>query len=274
MLNTTSENRRIEDWIAAPTATEQAVAAFAPIALSELGEAELLNRVETKYVVSAEMLPTLLTEIRHDYRVLSIEGQRLNRYKTLYFDSADFTLYHRHHAGAANRYKVRSRQYVETDTTFLELKHKTNKKRTLKQRIPTGDFLRVIDRKSGDFLRARCPHNIDTLYGRLLTYYTRITLVSRHTAERVTIDLDLSFAWESRHEALSDIAIIEVKRAPHSAESAFARQLRTQHVRPARFSKYCIGVSLIYPQVKHNNFKPQLRLLNKLSQGTNHAYQH
>ena len=256
------------------TEVEQAVAQFAPISLAEIGNAALLDRVETKYVVSAEILPTFLNAIHADYDVLSIEGQRLNRYKTLYYDSADFDLYRRHHAGGANRYKVRARQYVETGVNFLEIKHKDNKRRTRKQRYATDTFMRVIDPTSGEFLRQRYPHNVALLYGRLLTNYTRITLVSRHDAERVTIDLDLSFEWEGRCEALANIAIVEIKRAPHSAESRATQQLRQQRIRPERFSKYCIGVCLIYPQVKHNNFKPTLRLLNTLSRGKTYAYQH
>ena len=273
-MNIANTNTDFDNCRAVLTTIEQAVAAFAPISLDEIGKAALLDRVETKYVVSAEILPTLLRAIRADYDVLSIEGQRLNRYRTLYFDSAEFDLYRRHHAGGANRYKVRTRQYVETGINFLEIKHKDNKSQTRKQRYETDSFLRVIDAESGEFLRHRYPNNVDLLYGRLLTNYSRITLVSRHDAERVTIDLDLSFEWEGRTETLANIAIIEIKRAPHSAESRATRQLRQQRVRPKRFSKYCIGVSLIYPHVKHNNFKPTLRLLNKLSQGTTHAYQH
>lgn len=274
MLNMTTPETNFENWVAAPTAIEHAVAAYTPISLAELGDAALLNRVETKYVVSADFIPTFLNAIRTDYTVLSIDGQRLNQYRTLYFDSADFALYRRHHAGATNRYKIRARQYVETDTTFLELKHKDNKRHTTKQRRETDKFMRVIDRPSGDFLRHHYPYSVDVLYGRLLTNYTRMTLVSRHSAERVTIDLDLNFEWDESDITLENVAIIEVKRAPHSTDSRAIAQLREQHQRPQRFSKYCIGVSKMYPHVKHNNFKPTLRLLNKLSQGASHAYQH
>jgi len=32
------------------------------------------------------------------------------------------------------------------------------------------------------------------------------------------------------------------------------------------FSKYCIGVSLLYDQVKRNNFKPQWLYIDKITQ--------
>lgn len=38
------------------------------------------------------------------------------------------------------------------------------------------------------------------------------------------------------------------------------------------FSKYCIGVSLLYPAVKHNRFKPKLQLINKLMKETSNVY--
>ncbi len=42
-----------------------------------------------------------------------------------------------------------------------------------------------------------------------------------------------------------------------------------QHcVRSTGFSKYCMGVSLLYPDVKHNNFKAKQRLVARLTQGS------
>ena len=59
-----------------------------------------------------------------------------------------------------------------------------------------------------------------------------------------------------------------------SHDSDMAQQLRQHHVRATGFSKYCVGISLIYPQVKHNNFKPKLRIVEKLAQEQSHVYTH
>lgn len=282
-VDTATRTNRFANWVAAPTAvaapplvavptpTEQVLAAFAPVAPKQLGK-RVPNRAETKYVVSADLLSPFLNAMRDDYDVLVRKGQRLNRQRTLYFDSADFNLYRRHHAGAANRYKVRSRHYAGTGKNILEIKHKDQRKRTHKIRYQTDAWLRAIDPKTGDLLRHHYPHSVDLLYGQLLTDYSRITLVSRTVAERVTIDLDLRFEGDGRREALSHIAVITLKHAPHAGQSAARAQLRRLGQRPQRFSKFCIGVSLIYPQVKHNNFKPTLRLIHTLSQGAFHAY--
>jgi hypothetical protein len=102
--------------------------------------------------------------------------------------------------------------------------------------------------------------------------YSRITLVSRHRQERVTIDLNLSYSWNDQTIRLPHIAIVEIKQEGFSNQSDVARQLRLHQVRSTGFSKYCVGISLMYPELKNNNFKPKLRLVEKLAQGQSHVY--
>jgi hypothetical protein len=40
--------------------------------------------------------------------------------------------------------------------------------------------------------------------------------------------------------------------------------MRALGVRPTGFSKYCVGLLLTQPEIKHNRFKPQLRQLRQL----------
>ncbi len=65
-------------------------------------------------------------------------GKRLNHYRTLYFDTPDFELYLLHVNGRADRYKVRSREYTDTHLSYLEVKHRTPKDRTIKERLSTA----------------------------------------------------------------------------------------------------------------------------------------
>jgi hypothetical protein len=71
--------------------------------------------------------------------------------------------------------------------------------------------------------------------------------------------------------ALPAIVIAEVKQADPNRNSHFIQQMHAANIRPAKFSKYCIGVSALYPTVKHNNFKPQLRLIEKIMRDNNHV---
>ena len=74
---------------------------FAPTTLAEMDAVALLNRTDTKYLLTTSRLGALLEALAGEYLVLEIGGARLHHYQTLYFDTPDFALFRRHHAGAA-----------------------------------------------------------------------------------------------------------------------------------------------------------------------------
>lgn len=257
-----------------PTAGQPHFAAlaarFAPIGLAEMSAVALQDRLDTKFVLSEGQLYDALTALVADYRVLDIHGVRLNRYRTLYYDTADFALFRQHHDGRRNRYKVRARSYVDSRLSFLEVKRKLKRNRTVKERLPTAVLLTRLTPEANAFLNDTLPFAPDELEPRLWDEYTRITLVSRHDQERLTLDLSLRFACH-QHNAppgraiiLPGVAVAEVKQGAHNRNSLFIGRMRAMGVRPIKFSKYCAGVALLHEGVRHNNFKPKLRLVNKL----------
>lgn len=242
------------------------LARFDPISLSEMESVALLDRTDTKYVMGVSQLYRALTQIMAQYRVLEVNGTRLNHYQTLYFDTRDFALYEQHHNGLRSRYKVRIREYVDSDLAFWEVKHKTNRNRTIKARKQTQELKTSIVGQAGDFLDTHTPFDTGELEPKLWNEFLRITLVSEHHPERLTLDLNLAFAWQNESVALPGIAIAEVKQEHVSQQSDFIREMRAQGIRPTRFSKYCAGVYMLYDDVKINNFKPRIRLVKKLMQ--------
>lgn len=248
------------------------LAQFEPISLAQMEGVALLNRTDTKFVLEAGQLYRALAGLRHRYRVLEIEGVRLNHYQTLYFDTADFILYRRHHAGGRNRYKVRSRAYLDSQLSFLEVKRKVDKNRTIKNRVRTPALVTRMTAETDDFMDAYFPLDPQALEPKLWNDFYRITLVSKQQQERLTLDLNLNFGGGDQQMSLPGVVIAEVKQAGLNRNSDFMGQMRALHVRPTGVSKYCIGVSLLYPAVKHNRFKPNLQLINKLMKGTNNVH--
>jgi hypothetical protein len=244
---------------------------YAPISLAKMENVALQNRTDTKYVLSVATLQQIMPQLADDYSTLVVNGQRLSDYRTLYFDTASFDLYQRHHAGVLDRYKVRSREYVESDLAFLEVKHKTNKGRTIKDRMKTRELVAAIEGETAVFLQDTYPHNAAELEPKLWVEYSRITLASLRHKERVTIDVNLRYTWEGQTISLPHIAIVEVKQEGIPRHSDIVDQLRQYRIRTTGFSKYCVGISLIYPELKHNNFKSKLRLVEKLA-GEQHVY--
>jgi len=243
---------------------------FEPITLAEMDGAALLDRSELKYVLPQHLLLPLLSELRDAFQVLVVAGQPFSHYRTLYFDTADLAMYRRHHAGAPDRYKVRAREYVDSHVAFLEVKHKTGLRHTVKNRIPTELPVTALPRHAAGFLAQACPYPVDVLTACLWNDYTRITLVSKQRTGRVTLDLDLAFAWGEQRVALPGIVVVEAKYEGLRHAAEFTRLMRAHHMRDTSFSKYCMGVSLLYPQVKHNRFKAKQRLVTRLTQGVSH----
>ncbi|MCA9917925.1 MAG: polyphosphate polymerase domain-containing protein [Anaerolineales bacterium] len=250
------------------------LATYEPISLSEMADVSLQNRTDTKYAMHASTLLAALSQLQNDYRVLAVNGTRLNHYQTLYFDTADFDLYFRHHAGALNRYKVRSRLYLESELAFFEVKHKTNKQRTVKSRLQTDDFMTKVNRETAVFLQQHYPYEPGALLPVLGNSFTRITLVSRHRPERLTLDFDLKFHRGEEQISLPGLAIAEVKREGLTQNSDFVKQMHALRVHPSSFSKYCLGVTYLYPQLKQNNFKPLHLLVQKLTGEQSHGQYH
>ncbi|MFL7794198.1 MAG: polyphosphate polymerase domain-containing protein, partial [Anaerolineae bacterium] len=222
------------------------------------------SAVPTKYLLNEDQLSRVLARLVGHYRMLEIDGRRLHNYQTLYFDTQGLTLYQQHHNGWRNRYKVRERVYADSDLAFLEIKQKTNTDTTIKSCRRTQALSSQLPRNAPPFLRRHYPYRVEELEAKLFNVFQRITLVSTHSVERLTVDVGLQFSWNGVCVPLTGIAIAEVKQDGFSMDSEFIRQMRAEGVRATSFSKYCIGVSMLYPEVKHNRFKPQLRQIDKL----------
>lgn len=251
--------------------------AFAPVDLADIQEVSLQDRRETKFVFSIPILCDLLSDLTGDYKMLVVAGERLNRYRTLYFDTPEFDFYHRHIARAPFRTKVRAREYVETSTTFLEVKQRTNRKRTVKHRMPTNGLLTSLQGEYAGFVAngitaASLKSEDDGFAGKLAPVlwnrYQRLTLVGNQRQERVTLDLGLCFAGagmigEYRQDSLANIVIAEVKQSRIDRSSPIIEFLRAARVRPSSFSKYCMGVSLMQPEFPRHTINKTHRIVAK-----------
>lgn len=240
---------------------------FQPISLSAMSAFHLLKRTETKFVMREEQALAALAQLNDRYRVLEIDRRRAHHYRTLYFDTADWELFRQHHAGAGTRYKVRSRAYIDTDLSYMEVKRKrTASRRTTKNRLRTPEMVTRVGGYTRDFLHDFYPLDPGRLETRLWNTFTRVTLVSRVRCERLTLDFDVGFQKDRAGASLRGLTIAEVKQERLAHDSDWMQAMRAQGIRRTGFSKYCVGVSLLYPQIKGNRFKPKLLMIERLLQ--------
>lgn len=238
---------------------------FVPITLGEMDGVKLMNRTDTKYVFPFSKLPELLQLACCHYKMLEINNRRDLRYSTTYMDTSDYLFFYQQATGKLKRHKIRYRTYESTGTTFLEVKCKTNKRRTIKWRIENRLMHYGCDCHALEFLKDFVPEEFAKLKPVLVNRFTRLTLVGLETTERITIDYALSFSdGNGRCLHLPYLAIAELKREGYTNQSPFVRLIKACKIRPTGFSKYCIGSSLLYNLPRKNIFKPKFLLLNKI----------
>ncbi len=236
---------------------------FDPIQLEEMNQVKLMNRTDRKYWFHYDQLEGLMQSIRDQYFILNINGQTILPYATTYYDTSKNKMFIDHQNGKLNRYKIRRRSYVASEISFLEVKFKTNKGRTIKKRIST-DFGNILfSEKENTFLNQLVPFNCNDLQPSLSNSFSRLTLVNKNFKERCTIDLNLQFENHNRKVSLDHLVIIEIKSDGNSTASSLARALRDHRIKTSGFSKYCIGRTLTNPSLKRNAFKGKIRRIEK-----------
>ena len=232
-----------------------------PISLKEMDRVSLMNRTDTKFYLHEKYLPHILSTIQNNYFVLEIEAERIMPYESHYYDTPTFTMYHWHHSGKSNRFKVRRRQYLLTGEMYLEVKFKNNKGKTLKKR--------ELDGKKGDegqfFVEKNTPFKHEDLQYILSNRFLRIMLINKHINERISIDLNLSYhKLQSETINIPHLAIIEIKSELHAENSEMQRTLKGLQIYPQSFSKFVTGCHLFYKNLRFNRFKGRFLKINKL----------
>lgn len=241
---------------------------FISIQLNELDDANLMERVDTKFAFSRLELNNILLQLLPDYFCFEINEMRIGNYQSLYFDKESFDFYNDHHNGKIHRFKVRFRRYVDSDIYFLEVKEK-QKGRVTKRRIPVARFEEKLKDNQQIFVENILGQKTE-LEPKLWNVYKRITLVSRDKKERLTLDLDLKFSWEDENKEFEDIVIAELKQERLNRTSPFYQLMRKNGIRPYRLSKYCIGTLELHTKkkLKYNRFKKKLLKLKGIQNDT------
>lgn len=233
------------------------LAVLPSISLAELqDEAAFLTRRDRKYLVPVAAAPALLTDLDPAMRVLTIDGRRDFAYLTDYFDDEAHTAYLRAARRRPDRFKVRTRLYLDSSVCHLEVKLRDGRGRSVKHRLAHDPahlaYLMVTERAwLADF--PQVEPIVDRLRHCLTTRYRRTTLVLPDLAGRVTIDRDLVVALPSGAScALTDHLVIETKSPGKPSE--IDRRLWRHGFRPLSISKFGLGLSLLRPDLPANRW--------------------
>ncbi|HWV24927.1 MAG TPA: polyphosphate polymerase domain-containing protein [Thermomicrobiales bacterium] len=249
-----------------PSDMQSLLSTFDPISLEETNqEARLLTRTDSKYMVPWDTFVDWARTLHASHRILEIDNRRLFTYDTRYFDTSDLDLFRHHIQGRRRRFKIRTRQYVESKLSFLEIKLRGRRGETIKQRIPHDpDHIDEIGKEGHNFLDAciRAQYNFDlnhTLVPTMQTLYRRATFVARDGTDRITCDVDLNFVRCGESQALMRPSMVLVEIKSTKGRGPFDRALWHRGVRPAQGSKYCIGICLALTRERSNRYLREIR---------------
>lgn len=219
---------------------------YQPISIGDLQKYNFNNRRDKRYIVSRERALSILDEMSREYKLLEVEGDSVINYETSYYDTKDFDLYCK--KWNRENYNIRLRSYSTSRLSFIDIKH------TISDSIVSKYHNEYTsDQRFQKMVEESTPYLFSTLEEKIAIHFNRFTFVDCKNQEKVTIDIDLGFTTKDKFESIPDLAIIEVKSCKRFYTSKFRPIIGRYNLSTSNCSKYCLGVSLMYPEVVMEN---------------------
>ena len=261
-----------------------------PTTLEDLNSAaSLLARVDRKYLVASSAAQNVVDALTGRALVLDIDGRRSFSYASTYFDTPGLDSYLQAARKRRHRFKIRTRSYLDSGLTLLEVKTRGPRGATIKQRLDyrAADADRLTEEGIDFVVECLAPltgsaqearRTAQSLRPVMATTYRRTTLHLPDDDARATIDTDLAWtalaprsgassglssttgAGRTRPTAVGrgasraagPLAVVETKNpARHSPTD---RYLWAAGHRPSRISKYATGMAALHPELPANKW--------------------
>ena len=246
---------------------------FSTLNLSELNSsASFLKRIDTKYLLNGKQFSEVLEELKNDFHVLEIKWKKIFSYDNVYMDTKDYLFYNQHQEWKRNRTKVRTRYYVDSNMAFFEYKQKNNWI-TSKYRyeFPSEEhwFMTKWKRRFFEWVWQSMYNGekAPKLTPSIETKYNRITLVSKDSSERLTIDFNIRTIdirdKESKEINLKNLVIIESKSLKRDCKSS--NIMKKHNISSAKScSKYSLWVVYSWIAKRYDTFKETMDKIKEI----------
>lgn len=234
---------------------------FPSIWLTELNAtASFLDRIDTKYVVTEQKFLDIIGDMKEDFFVLEIAGKSVFEYDSVYMDTEEYEFYFNHQNKTPLRSKIRTRKYIDSDIAFLEYKQKQGSLlRKFRYEIDTkdhGSMTEAAEKFCEEIHTSFYPEEkLKKIFPSLITHCNRLTLCSKDSSERVTIDFNIwteDLRETKMKKDFHNTVIIESKASTIDGKSAKIME-KNKVKKASGCSKYCIG--LLYTGIFKNRGK-------------------
>jgi len=250
---------------------------FSTINLTELNAtASFLKRIDTKYLINGKEFSEILSELKNDFKVLEIKGKKIFSYDNVYMDSENYLFYNQHQEWKKSRTNVRTRYYIDSNLAFFEYKQKNNWI-TSKYRyeFPSEEHWFMTKGKKRFFEWVwQSMYNEEKapkISPAIKTTYKRITLVSKESSERLTVDFDIKIKDlrdEKANEVnLQNLVIIESKSLDKKCISSKIMK-KHKFKQSKSCSKYSLWVVYSWLAKKYDTFKDTMEKIKNIRMDT------
>ena len=246
---------------------------FEKLTLTELNStASFLKRIDRKFLLTTSQFKETLEDLKKDFRVLEIGGNRMFKYDNVYMDTKDYLFYNQHQSWMNPRTKVRTRLYKDSDLAFFEYKHKQDwVTQKFRYSFPMSEHWEMTKWKKRFFSwvwqSLHTPEKTPEITPAIRTTYDRITLVSKNGEERLTIDFNIKTKNLRRKNGkvvdLKNLVIIESKTLK---KYAFAIDIMKKHniSKAKACSKYSLWVVYGWLAEKYDHFADTMEKIKKI----------
>lgn len=246
---------------------------FNKLSLTELNaKASYLKRIDRKFLLTTLQFKNVLEDLKTDFQVLEINGNRVFSYDNIYMDTDDYLFYNQHQNKVNPRTKIRTRLYEDSNLAFFEYKHKIDwVTRKFRYDFPVEEHWTMTKWKKRFFEWVwQSIHDWEKapkISPAIKTKYKRITLVSKNWTERLTIDFDIKTInlrdINKKEIDLKGLVIIESKSM---SKKCFSCNIMKKHwLNQAKAcSKYSLWVVYSWIAKKYDHFKETMEKIKQI----------
>ena len=246
---------------------------FWVISLSELNStASYLKRIDNKFLLNSKQFSEIIKDLKKDFKVLEIDGKKTFSYDNIYMDTNDYHFYNQHQNKEKSRTKVRTRYYVDSNLAFFEYKQKNNWITSNYRYEFSSEEHWFMTRGKQRFYEwvwqsMYAGEKAPKITPAIKTKYKRITLVSKDSTERLTIDFDvrtLNLRDNNSNEVnLKNLVIIESKSL--SKKCISSKIMKKHNIKQAKScSKYSLWVVYSGLTEKYDTFQETMEKIKEI----------
>jgi hypothetical protein len=228
-------------------------------ATTKTEKSKSLRYKDLDFLFSNKLLEKLIKCNKESYDLVKSGDLNYQIIRILYFDTPNNRFFTDAHNTKRNRYNVCYRHYIESDTTFLEVKYLNKKGIRKRKKLKINSIKSNLNDEELLFLKKVMPGKlIKKLQPRLSINYKRITLIDKNSRDKIILDTDIEYLYNDLEFKSMNLTYCKITQEKAAKNCDFLKSLKNFGVREEQINKYVFGMS-IFGERKSNYYKNKIK---------------